>query len=102
MRGLSHITGGGLTDNLPRTLPADTAARIDRAAWTVPALFQFLQRHGNVDEAEMFRTFNMGIGMVVIVSPEDVEALESHLTQAGEEHRRVGEVVSGSGGVRYA
>ena len=101
IRGLAHITGGGLTDNLPRTLPSGTAARIDQATWTVPPLFHYLQRHGNVDDAEMYRTFNMGIGMVAVVSPDDVEAFESHLTRVGEGHRRIGEVVPGNGGVRY-
>ncbi len=65
--GLAHITGGGLTDNIPRVLPEGTAAEIDTATWTVPPLFRFLQETGNVEPGEMFRTFNMGVGMVVIV-----------------------------------
>lgn len=102
VHALAHITGGGLTDNLPRVLPAGCAARIDRGQWEIPKLFGYMADRGGVAEDEMFRTFNMGIGMVAIVSPEQADTLESHLEALGESHVRIGEVVSGDGGVLYA
>ncbi|MCP3979527.1 MAG: phosphoribosylformylglycinamidine cyclo-ligase [bacterium] len=102
VHALAHITGGGLTDNLPRVLPEGTSARISRASWEVPALFRFMQEKGGVDEAEMFRTFNMGIGMVLVVAPSDAAAVEKSLDEAGEQHLRIGDVVAGSGDVVYA
>jgi len=72
LKGLAHITGGGLAGNLPRSLPKGVAARIRKSSWQVPPLFQIIQKAGPVDEDEMFRTFNMGIGMAVILSPSDV------------------------------
>jgi phosphoribosylformylglycinamidine cyclo-ligase len=101
VRGLAHVTGGGLTDNLPRILPPGTAARIDRAAWTVPPVFRYLQDRGAVDEEEMFRTFNMGIGMVAVVAADEAARFESDLDGLGEAHRRIGEVVEGEGKVIY-
>ncbi len=71
LKGLAHITGGGLIDNLPRILPHDCDAVIDIASWKVPAIFQILEARGRVDHAEMYQVFNMGIGMTAIVSPED-------------------------------
>ncbi len=102
LNALAHITGGGLTDNVPRVLPAGTSARIDRGTWNVPPLFRFLEREGNVVEAEMFRAFNMGIGMVAVVEPGRVGEFESHLDALGERHFRIGEIVPGDGRVRYA
>jgi phosphoribosylformylglycinamidine cyclo-ligase len=100
--GLAHVTGGGLTDNLPRVLPPGAAARVDRATWEVPALFRVLQRNGGVDEAEMFRTFNMGIGMVAFVTPENADRAVAELREAGEAAWIVGEVVAGEGRVIYS
>lgn len=102
VRGLAHITGGGLTDNVPRILPPGTAARIERGSWPVPALFRWLQREGRVLDPEMLRTFNMGIGMVAVVSPGDLETLEADLDAVGEPHFRIGNVVGGDGRVVYA
>jgi phosphoribosylformylglycinamidine cyclo-ligase len=102
VHALAHITGGGLTDNLPRVLPAGCSARIERDRWETPKLYEFLAECGGVAEDEMFRTFNMGIGMVALVSPDQVGVLESHLDTLGEPHVRIGEVVSGDGGVLYA
>ena len=102
VRGLAHITGGGLVDNLPRVLPVGTAARVVRGSWPVPPIFGFLQREGRVEDAEMGRTFNMGLGMVVVVGPEELERLEQLLDEAGEAHHRIGEVTAGEGGVSYA
>ncbi len=101
VRGLAHITGGGLTDNLPRILPRGTSARVEKGSWPVPSLFRLLERLGGVAEPEMLRTFNMGIGMVAVVSPEEVSRFEALLEEAGEPHHRIGTVVAGEGGVVY-
>jgi len=101
VHGLAHITGGGIPDNLPRVLPQGTAARVNRDSWPVLPVFGFLQRAGRVEQAEMDRAFNMGVGMVVIVAPDDVEALIAELDRAGETHHLIGEVVAGQGEVLY-
>jgi phosphoribosylformylglycinamidine cyclo-ligase len=101
VRAMAHITGGGLTDNLPRVLPAGVAAAIRRGAWEIPPLFRFLQQKGGVADDEMFRVFNQGVGMVVIVSPEDRPALTEHLESIGEAPFVIGEVVAGNGEVLY-
>ncbi len=74
IRGMAHITGGGFVDNIPRVLPANCSAVINRTSWRVPTLFNFIQRQGKVDLDEMYRVFNMGIGYVVIVNPKDATA----------------------------
>ena len=74
IKGMAHITGGGLTENVPRTLPEGRSFSLDRDSWTVPPLFRWLQRAGEIDDAEMFRAFNMGVGLVLIVSPGDADA----------------------------
>ena len=102
IRALAHITGGGLTDNLPRVLPDGCAVRVDRSSWTIPPLFDYLARTGRIAEDEMFRTFNMGIGIVAFVSPQDAAALEAHLDGRSEPYLRLGEVVPGRGEVTYA
>ena len=101
IHGLAHVTGGGVSGNLPRILPEGTAARLERGAWPVPPLFTALQRLGNVDPEEMERTFNMGIGMLAVVGPDEVEPFRAQLEQSGTEHYAIGEIVSGDGGVRY-
>ena len=75
LKGIAHITGGGITDNLPRVLPEGTAARIERSAWEVPAIFRWLQQAGGVPEEDMLRTFNMGIGMILVCTPALVNAV---------------------------
>ncbi|HKQ60333.1 MAG TPA: phosphoribosylformylglycinamidine cyclo-ligase [Candidatus Polarisedimenticolaceae bacterium] len=102
IRALAHVTGGGLTDNVPRVLPPGTAARIVRGSWPVPPLFSWLARTGNVGDEEMYRTFNMGIGMVVVAGPEHAAELEAHLDASGMAHRRIGEIVAGDRSVIYA
>jgi phosphoribosylformylglycinamidine cyclo-ligase len=102
LHALAHVTGGGLTDNLPRMLPGAMAARIDPRSWDVPPLFRLLQREGKVDDAEMFRTFNMGIGMVAVASPDRAAELAAHLDALGERHFRIGRIVRGDGRVHYA
>jgi phosphoribosylformylglycinamidine cyclo-ligase len=95
VRGLAHITGGGLLDNLPRILPQGTAARIRRASWEVPALFRVLQREGGVEEQEMYRAFNMGVGMVAVVDGGNTGEVLEHLRAAGERAWIAGEIVAG-------
>ncbi len=97
IKGLAHITGGGLTGNVPRILQDDLVARIDRAAWPRPALFQWLQAEGGVAEAEMHRVFNCGIGMVVVVAAEDARRAAELLRAAGETVYEIGRIAAGSG-----
>jgi phosphoribosylformylglycinamidine cyclo-ligase len=102
VKGMAHITGGGITENVPRILPQGMAARVDRQAWEVPALFQWLQRAGNVPEADMRRTFNMGIGMVLVCTPALADTIIDDLRARREEPVIIGEIVAGSGDVGYA
>jgi phosphoribosylformylglycinamidine cyclo-ligase len=97
VRGLAHITGGGIPGNLPRILGKGLGARIERESWAVPPLFQALQDAGRVSEEEMFRVFNMGVGMVVVASPEDAEPMANELAAAGEGSWILGEVIEGEG-----
>ncbi len=92
VKGMAHITGGGITENTPRVLPDNTVAQIDAASWPLPKLFQWLQREGNVDIQEMYRTFNCGIGMVVVVAPQHAEQAAALLREAGETVYRIGQV----------
>ncbi len=96
IKGLAHITGGGLIGNVPRILPRGVAAKFHRQAWTVPHIFQLIQQRGNVAQNEMYRVFNMGIGMVLICSPDKVD----HLTSALPEAKVIGEVVKQAGKAR--
>lgn len=89
VKGLAHITGGGLTGNVPRILPHGVAAQFHSRAWTIPPIFQLIQQRGNVNRNEMYRVFNMGIGMVVVCSPDNAE----QMTKALPEAKVVGEVV---------
>ncbi|MCK4299111.1 MAG: phosphoribosylformylglycinamidine cyclo-ligase [Planctomycetes bacterium] len=97
--GIAHVTGGGLPGNLARVLPPGCAARIKRGSWPVPPIFGLVQRVGGVDEEEMYRVFNMGIGMVLIVSPYYAQALCRRLRRAGETPHVIGRVVRGNRGV---
>jgi phosphoribosylformylglycinamidine cyclo-ligase len=99
VRGMAHVTGGGVVDNVPRVLPSGVDARFDLGSWSVPPLFRVLQREGGVEEAEMFRAFNMGVGMAVIVAGEDADAAVRDLRGAGEDAWVAGEVVPGEGRV---
>ncbi len=101
LTGLAHITGGGIPDNVPRMLPPGCGARIDRGAWPVPPVFRLIERLGGVPEAEMWRTFNMGVGMIAAVRPADADALAREWSAAGERVFRIGEIVQGQG-VRWA
>ena len=92
VKGLAHITGGGLTENIPRVLPQNTQARLDTARWPRPAIFDWLQRHGRIDAAEMHRTFNCGLGMVLIVAKADANAALETLKEHGVEAYEVGSI----------
>ena len=94
VKGMAHITGGGLVENTHRMFPAGLAARIERASWPRPAVFDWLQRAGNVADAEMHRVFNCGIGMIVVVAPSDAERAQAQLTAAGESVYRIGTVIA--------
>jgi phosphoribosylformylglycinamidine cyclo-ligase len=96
IKGLAHITGGGLVGNVPRTLPKGLAVQLDSSKWTRPAIFDLLQKKGEVDIAEMYRVFNMGIGMAVICAPENVKKLTKALPEA----KVIGEVVKQKGEAR--
>ena len=99
VHGLAHITGGGLTDNIPRVLPAGLEAVLERRRWGSDAVFEWLQRTARIDAAEMYRTFNCGIGMALIVSPAHAAAAIELLAAHGESAQLIGEVRSGSRGV---
>ena len=94
IHGLAHITGGGLIDNLPRILPSNCDAVIETKSWRVPSIFQILQKDGNVDAEEMYQVFNMGIGMVAIVSERNARSAMSILRA-----KRIGRIEAGSGKV---
>jgi len=102
VKGMAHITGGGLTDNVPRVLPPGCQAVIDRRAWEVPAVFRFLQEAGQVPPDDAWRTFNMGIGFVLVVAPEEADPVLDRLQRLGEPGARpIGRVSAGAGGVQY-
>ena len=100
VHGMAHITGGGLPGNLNRALPDTLDAQVDTGAWAVPSLFRFLQDAGNVDEAEMFRVFNMGIGFCIVIDPAHADAATGALEAAGEAVHRLGVLTPGTGIVR--
>ena len=96
IKGMAHITGGGITDNLPRVLPHGTAAVVDTSTWDVPPLFTWLQRRGDIPHDDMMRTFNMGIGLIVVTGRDHAESFISELAaRGGRDARVIGEVVPG-------
>lgn len=97
VNALAHITGGGLTENLPRVLPEGLGAQIDLNAWELPPVFRWLTAHGGMDEAELLKTFNSGIGMIVVVPADKAEAATELLRDAGETVFTLGTVVEGDG-----
>lgn len=97
IKGMAHITGGGISENVPRILPENTVAAIDSQSWPLPKLFQWLQQAGNVEIQEMYRTFNCGIGMVLVVNAEDADAIQKFLQQQGETVYQIGRIRSRQG-----
>lgn len=102
VHGIAHITGGGLHENLSRILPSGVHATIDRGSWTVPPVFKWLQRLGEVDDAEMEQVFNMGLGLVLVVSPFYADSIRRQLADAGLENWSIGRVLPGEGDVSWA
>lgn len=92
VKGMAHITGGGITENVPRVLPAGLTAEIKKGSWAMPPLFTWLQAQGNVTDSEMYKTFNCGIGMVVIVAKEQAAAAQKLLSEAGESVFEIGTI----------
>ncbi len=101
LHAMAHITGGGLTDNLPRVLPEGMHAAVRVGSWEVPELFRLLQRHGGVDSEEMFQVFNMGVGMVLLVDPVGLGEVLAALRAAGQTAWPIGSVQEGGSGVVY-
>jgi phosphoribosylformylglycinamidine cyclo-ligase len=101
VKGLAHITGGGITENIPRILPAGLGAEIDTTTWQPGPVFEFLQQHGNIETSEMRRTFNCGVGMVAVVAEADADSTIAQLEASGETAWRVGRIVPGSQDVTF-
>ncbi|MGH9907439.1 MAG: phosphoribosylformylglycinamidine cyclo-ligase, partial [Pyrinomonadaceae bacterium] len=101
VKGLAHITGGGLIDNIPRILPENTAVDIRRGSWPILPVFRLLQEIGHVPEAEMYRTFNMGVGMVIVCAQQDEDLIQSHINSVGRQCYRIGRVISGQQQVSF-
>jgi phosphoribosylamine--glycine ligase/phosphoribosylformylglycinamidine cyclo-ligase len=97
VKGLSHITGGGLSENVPRMLPTHLTAEIDLTTWKLPPVFQWLKKAGNVAGSEVARTWNTGLGMVAVVSQDNVKQVQEELTAAGEEVFTIGRLIKRSG-----
>jgi phosphoribosylformylglycinamidine cyclo-ligase len=102
VKGLAHITGGGITENLPRILPEGCRADIDPEAWDVPPIFRFIRQRGGVGRDEMFRTFNMGVGLIIACAAQDAARVLDAVSHAGEPNPvRLGAIVAGDRSVRY-
>jgi len=101
VHALAHITGGGITENLPRMLNTGCRAQIDLDAWQLPTIFQWLKLEGGVEEAEMLRTFNCGIGMIVVVAAEDETPAIETLRALGEPALVIGKIIAGEPGVAF-
>jgi len=99
---MAHITGGGITENLPRVLPRGVAAVIDMGSWQIPPIFEHLQQLGNVPQEEMFRTFNMGLGMLLVVPSKKFKKAQTVLERAGEKAFTIGRIVKGDRKVLYS
>ena len=102
LKGLAHITGGGITDNLPRILPEGTGAVVRRRSWPVLPVFEFMRREGRIDEAEMYRTFNMGIGMILVIAPEALPEIRKRFDAMAEPVYEIGGIVAGDGSVQFS
>jgi phosphoribosylformylglycinamidine cyclo-ligase len=101
VKGLSHITGGGITENLPRVFPQGCRARIRKGSWDILPVFKFIREKGRIDEAEMLRDFNMGIGLIAVLGREEAEAFAKAVEALGEKAYIIGEIIAGEKGVEY-
>lgn len=101
VKGFVHITGGGFYDNIPRVLPEGTAAEIEYGSWPIPPIFDLIEEKGTVSKPDMFRTFNMGIGMIAVVKEEEADKAMRVLEEAGEKAYRIGRIISGSQDVQF-
>jgi phosphoribosylformylglycinamidine cyclo-ligase len=96
IKGLAHITGGGLLENIPRILPERTNAEIQKGSWPALPVFELLQRLGSIEEREMYRTFNMGVGMIVVCAQSDATSIKSHIEATGESCYEIGRIATGN------
>jgi phosphoribosylformylglycinamidine cyclo-ligase len=101
IKGIAHITGGGFIENIPRTIPSGLKAVIEHGSWDIPPVFKLMQSLGNIEEKEMFNTFNMGIGLVLAVNSENAEAIIRTLGDLGEKAYIIGSVAKGEGGIEF-
>jgi len=101
IKGMAHVTGGGLTENIPRILPSNCAAHIHLGSWPVLPIFSLLQELGQIEQAEMLRVFNMGVGMAVVVAPEDLPAIQRHFQRCRQTYYSIGEIRRGKSQVVY-
>jgi len=99
VHAMAHITGGGLVGNIPRVLPTDCNAVLKTKAWPVPPIFGYLQEKGPVEDMEMYRVFNMGIGFVLVVAPDFADSIQQKLSRYGEQVYQIGTITTGSGKV---
>jgi phosphoribosylformylglycinamidine cyclo-ligase len=102
LSAMAHITGGGITENLPRVLPRGTAAVVEVNSWPVPPVFEHLQKLGNIPQTEMYRTFNMGVGMVLVLPANNFKKVQTVLERVGEKGYTIGRIVKGDRKVQYA
>jgi phosphoribosylformylglycinamidine cyclo-ligase len=101
IRGMAHITGGGITENMPRTLPKGAQALIGKGTWDIHPIFKLIQKKAGVDDEEMYRDFNMGIGMIIVVPAKQAEAIMKKAKRLGEKAYLIGEIVKGKPIVKY-
>ncbi len=101
LKGMAHITGGGITDNLPRILPRGTGAAVSLGSWPILPIFNYIQTKGEITDGEMFRTFNMGIGMILVVAPEEAPRVNQRISLLHESCYDIGSVTEGNGVVQY-
>jgi len=101
LKALAHITGGGITGNLDRVLPDDLDAVIQRGTWEILPIFRFIRERGKVETEEMYRTFNMGMGMILVVAEERAQRVQDFLASREEQFYLIGEITDGSGKVQY-
>jgi len=95
IKGIAHITGGGLSDNIVRILPPNRCAEVRKGTWEIPPIFPFLQEKGGVDEAEMYHVFNMGVGLVLVLPPNQIDVAIASLRESDESPFLIGQIIHG-------